>query len=61
MTAVTGTPDTTFQDRPWKVFLVFLRPGLSSFGGSIAHLGFVGFAYFVASLIALLVVQFKQR
>jgi len=40
MTAVTGTPDMTSQDGPWKVFLVFLRLGLTSFGGPIAHLGF---------------------
>jgi chromate transporter len=40
MTAVTGTPGTTSQDGPWKVFLVFLRLGLTSFGGPIAHLGF---------------------
>jgi hypothetical protein len=32
MTAVTGTPDTTFQDGPWRVFLVFLRLGLTSLG-----------------------------
>jgi len=40
MTAVTGTPDTASQDGPWRVFLVFLRLGLTSFGGPIAHLGF---------------------
>jgi chromate transporter len=40
MTAVTGTPDTTSHDGPWRVFLVFLRLGLTSFGGPIAHLGF---------------------
>jgi chromate transporter len=40
MTAVTGTPDTISNDGPWKVFLVFLRLGLTSFGGPIAHLGF---------------------
>ena len=28
------------QDSPWKVFLVFLHLGLTSFGGPIAHLGF---------------------
>src|SRR5690349_13919375 len=27
-------------DSPWTVFLVFLRLGLTSFGGPIAHLGF---------------------
>lgn len=26
--------------RPWDVFLVFLRLGLSSFGGPVAHLGY---------------------
>jgi chromate transporter len=40
MTAASGTPDTISPDGPWKVFLVFLRLGLTSFGGPIAHLGF---------------------
>lgn len=40
MTALAGTPDTISRDGPWKVFLVFLRLGLTSFGGPIAHLGF---------------------
>ncbi|HFH3365072.1 TPA: chromate transporter, partial [Pseudomonas aeruginosa] len=26
--------------RPWAVFLIFLRLGLTSFGGPIAHLGY---------------------
>ena len=30
----------TPNDSPWAVFLVFLRLGLTSFGGPIAHLGF---------------------
>lgn len=40
MTALAGSPDTISRDGPWKVFLVFLRLGLTSFGGPIAHLGF---------------------
>jgi chromate transporter len=37
---MSATPQPTSQDSPWKVFLVFLHLGLTSFGGPIAHLGF---------------------
>lgn len=40
MTAITGQPDTASSDNPLKVFLIFLRLGLTSFGGPVAHLGF---------------------
>lgn len=35
-----ANPEPSVQDSPWKVFLVFLRLGMTSFGGPIAHLGF---------------------
>ncbi len=28
------------RETPWQVFIIFLRLGLTSFGGPIAHLGF---------------------
>ncbi|TJZ76239.1 chromate efflux transporter [Chitiniphilus eburneus] len=33
-------PAPRHPDRPWAVFLVFLRLGLTSFGGPVAHLGY---------------------
>lgn len=33
-------PDIAERDSAWRVFLVFLRLGLTSFGGPIAHLGY---------------------
>jgi chromate transporter len=40
MNADTRPAETFGTDSPWAVFLVFLRLGLTSFGGPIAHLGF---------------------
>jgi chromate transporter len=40
MTVKAGTPDGDSSDNPLTVFLVFLRLGLTSFGGPVAHLGF---------------------
>ncbi|MBV8411050.1 MAG: chromate efflux transporter [Alphaproteobacteria bacterium] len=40
MTDVADTPKPSSQESPWKIFLVFLHLGLTSFGGPIAHLGF---------------------
>lgn len=37
----TSAPRPAIADRtPWSVFLVFLRLGLTSFGGPIAHIGY---------------------
>lgn len=35
-----STLQQTNDKRPWAVFLIFLRLGLTSFGGPIAHLGY---------------------
>ena len=32
--------DPTTSDSAWRVFLVFVRLGLTSFGGPIAHLSY---------------------
>src|SRR5262245_48280754 len=40
MNVVAGTPERSSPTSSWTVFLVFLRLGLTSFGGPIAHLGF---------------------
>jgi chromate transporter len=47
MAAAADRPDSITDDGPWRVFLVFLRLGLTSFGGPIAHLG-----YFRAEFVA---------
>ena len=33
-------PSPPHQTRPWAIFLIFLRLGLTSFGGPVAHLGY---------------------
>jgi chromate transporter len=35
-----GSQARTDDRSPWSVFLIFLRLGLTSFGGPIAHLGY---------------------
>ena len=35
-----ANPLASPSDSPWSVFLIFLRLGLTSFGGPIAHLGY---------------------
>src|ERR687897_3001334 len=40
MNDVAASREAGSQDSPWKVFLVFLHLGQTSFGGPIAHLGF---------------------
>jgi len=40
MTAVSEPRIDTSHSTPWSVFLIFLRLGLTSFGGPIAHLGY---------------------
>jgi len=37
---LTAAQNTRTHDGAWRVFLIFLRLGLSSFGGPIAHLGY---------------------
>jgi chromate transporter len=40
VTTASAETEVAPQDSAWVVFLVFLRLGLTSFGGPIAHLGF---------------------
>ena len=47
------TNNPTDDSRPWSVFLIFLRLGLTSFGGPIAHLGYFRAELSYADLVAL--------
>ncbi|WP_404936916.1 chromate efflux transporter [Pseudomonas sp. JDS08PS003] len=38
VTPPAGIPDA--KESPWRIFLIFLRLGLTSFGGPVAHLGY---------------------
>jgi len=40
MNDAAGELEGRSQDSAWRIFLVFLRLGLTSFGGPVAHLGF---------------------
>lgn len=40
MTTTNSLPPAQAQGTPWEVFRVFLKLGLTSFGGPIAHLGY---------------------
>jgi chromate transporter len=40
MTSSTASADSSERSSPWEVLWVFLRLGLTSFGGPVAHLGY---------------------
>lgn len=40
MSDVTPSSASSAQETPWQIFLMFLRLGLTSFGGPVAHLGY---------------------